>query len=170
MRYIANRSSGKQGYAIARAARAAGAEVSLVSGPVTLPAPEGVRVIAVETALEMAVAVDEALPCDIFIAAAAVADWRVAGDHAEKIKKGAKGPPELQLVENPDILARVARLQEGRPLLVVGFAAETEKLVEHARQKLARKGCDLIVANDVSAAAGVMGGDENTLVIVTAGR
>jgi len=167
VRYIANRSSGKQGYAIARAARAAGAEVSLISGPVTLPAPEGVQVIPVETALEMASAVDAALPCDIFIAAAAVADWRVAGDHAEKIKKGAKGPPELQLVENPDILAKVARLQEGRPPLVVGFAAETEKLVEHARQKLARKGCDLIVANDVSPAAGVMGGDENTLVIVT---
>lgn len=168
VRYIANRSSGKQGYAIARAARAAGAEVILLSGPVTLPLPEGVPVIRVDTAREMAAAVEAALPCDIFIAAAAVADWRVAGDHAEKIKKGKKGPPDLKLVENPDILAKVSQLKYGRPGLVVGFAAETEKLVEHARQKLARKGCDLIVANDVSPASGVMGGDENTMVIVTA--
>jgi phosphopantothenoylcysteine decarboxylase/phosphopantothenate--cysteine ligase len=115
----------------------------------------------------MAAAVEAALPCDIFVAAAAVADWRVASDHAEKIKKGPKGPPDLPLVENPDILAAVSHLKAGRPKLVVGFAAETEKLVDHARQKLARKGCDLIVANDVSAASGVMGGDNNTMVIVT---
>jgi phosphopantothenoylcysteine decarboxylase/phosphopantothenate--cysteine ligase len=116
----------------------------------------------------MSAAVDASLPCDIFIASAAVADWRVASDHAEKIKKGKKGPPDLKLVENPDILAKVSQLQSGRPVLVVGFAAETENLVEHARQKLARKGCDLIVANDVSPASGVMGGDENSMVIVTA--
>jgi phosphopantothenoylcysteine decarboxylase/phosphopantothenate--cysteine ligase len=167
VRFIANRSSGKQGYAIARAARAAGAEVVLVSGPVNLHSPEGVHVLRVETARDMAAAVEDSLPCDIFIAAAAVADWRVAQDRAEKIKKGAKGPPTLKLLENPDILAHVSRQDRNRPALVVGFAAETEKLVEHARQKLARKGCDLIVANDVSAAAGVMGGDENTMVIVT---
>ncbi len=167
VRYIANRSSGKQGYAIARAAVAAGADVTLVSGPVDLSPPAGGRFIQVETAREMAAAVDAALPCDIFIAAAAVADWRVASDHGEKIKKGSKGPPELKLVENPDILAGVSGRREARPTLIVGFAAETEKLIEYARKKLARKGCDLIVANDVSPEAGVMGGDENTMVIVT---
>ncbi len=167
VRYIANRSSGKQGYAIARAARAAGAQVTLISGPVALAAPQDVRVVNVEPAREMAAAVDAALPCDIFIAAAAVADWRVADEHGEKIKKGAAGTPALKLVENPDILATVSRLENGRPPLVVGFAAETEKLIDHARQKLARKGCDLIVANDVSAATGVMGGDRNAMVLVT---
>lgn len=167
VRYIANRSSGKQGYAIAKAARSAGAEVVLVSGPVHLPTPDGLRLVRVETAREMAAAVDAALPCDIFIAAAAIADWRVAGELGEKIKKDPSGPPELKLTENPDILANVAHRAVDRPNLVVGFAAETEKLVEHARQKLARKGCDLIVANDVSPSAGVMGGDENTMVIVT---
>jgi len=167
VRYIANRSSGKQGYAVARAALAAGAEVTLVSGPVALAPPEGIRLVRVETALEMEKAVDAALPCDIFIAAAAVADWRVAGDHAEKIKKSEKGPPNINLVENPDILAKISHLKSGRPPLVVGFAAETEKLLDHARKKLARKGCDFIVANDVSPASGVMGGDRNTIVIVT---
>ncbi len=168
VRYIANRSSGKQGYAIAAAARDAGAEVVLISGPVALAAPRGVKVVRVETAREMAAAVEAALPCDVLIAAAAVADWRVEGDSGQKIKKGAAGPPALRLVENPDILAEVARRRENRPALVVGFAAETEKLIEHARQKLARKGCDLIVANDVSPASGVMGGDENALVLVSA--
>ena len=116
----------------------------------------------------MAAAVEAALPCDIFIAAAAVADWRVEGDSDQKIKKGGEGPPLLRLIENPDILAGVARRAENRPPLVVGFAAETENLIEHARQKRTRKGCDVIVANDVSPAAGVMGGDENTMVIVDA--
>jgi phosphopantothenoylcysteine decarboxylase/phosphopantothenate--cysteine ligase len=168
VRYLANRSSGKQGYAIARAAQAAGAEVILISGPVSLAVPQGVSFIGVETAREMATAVETALPCDIFIATAAVADWRVEGDSDQKIKKGGEGPPLLRLIENPDILATVARRAENRPPLVVGFAAETEHLIEHARQKRIRKGCDVIVANDVSPATGVMGGDENTMVIVDA--
>lgn len=168
VRYIANRSSGKQGYAIAGAARDAGAVVVLISGPVALAAPPGVDLVRVETAREMAAAVEAALPCDIFIAAAAVADWRVEGEGPQKIKKGGGGPPALRLVENPDILAGVARRAENRPPLVVGFAAETENLIDHARQKLARKGCDLIVANDVGPASGVMGGDDNTLVLVSA--
>ena len=168
VRYIANRSSGKQGYAIAKAAFAAGAEVTLISGPVALAAPKGMRVILVETAQEMAAAVESTLPCDIFVAAAAVADWRVAGNVVQKIKKDDKGPPALRLVENPDILASVARRTENRPPLVVGFAAETDNLIDHARAKLMRKGCDLIVANDVGSQNGVMGGEENTLVIVDA--
>jgi phosphopantothenoylcysteine decarboxylase/phosphopantothenate--cysteine ligase len=168
VRYIANRSSGKQGYAIAAAAREAGAEVVLVSGPVALPAPQGVKFVSVETAQDMAVAVESELPCDVFIATAAVADWRVDGNKDRKIKKDGDSPPALKLVENPDILANVALRSGNRPALVVGFAAETEKLIEHSRKKLARKGCDLIVANDVSPAYGVMGGNENTLVLVSA--
>jgi phosphopantothenoylcysteine decarboxylase/phosphopantothenate--cysteine ligase len=171
VRYIANRSSGKQGYAIAEEALAAGADVTLISGPVALVAPQGVRLIPVETALQMAAAVESALPCDIFIAAAAVADWRVAGEETQKIKKGSDGdgsPPTLRLLENPDILAGVARRVKDRPPLVVGFAAETENLIDHAKAKLKRKGCDLIVANDVSPLSGVMGGEENTLVIIDA--
>ena len=168
VRYIANRSSGKQGYAIAKAARDAGADVTLISGPVGFGAPQGVALVRVETAREMAAAVEVALPCDIFIATAAVADWRVEDDSGQKIKKSGDTPPALHLVENPDILADVARRSQDRPPLVVGFAAETENLIDHARQKLARKGCDLIVANDVSQAAGVMGGDENTMVLVSA--
>jgi phosphopantothenoylcysteine decarboxylase/phosphopantothenate--cysteine ligase len=168
VRYIANRSSGRQGYALAEAARDAGADVVLVSGPVSLPPPANVRVIRVETAREMAQAVEAALPCEIFIGAAAVADWRPETDAGQKIKKGAGGPPALKMIENPDILAHVARHPDRRPALVVGFAAETEKLVEHAQAKLAGKGCDLIVANDVGAGAGVMGGSDNTLVLVTA--
>ncbi|PPQ39102.1 phosphopantothenoylcysteine decarboxylase / phosphopantothenate--cysteine ligase [Rhodoblastus acidophilus] len=167
VRYIANRSSGKQGYALAEAARDAGAEVVLVSGPVNLPAPPGVRVMSVETAREMAEAVEAALPCDIFIAAAAVADWRAQSDAAQKIKKGSDGPPMLALVENPDILAGVARRVAQRPPLVVGFAAETEHVLDHARVKLAKKGCDLIVANDVGAGSEVMGGAENSVVLVS---
>jgi phosphopantothenoylcysteine decarboxylase/phosphopantothenate--cysteine ligase len=167
VRYIANRSSGKQGYALAEAARDAGADVVLVSGPVNLPPPAGVRVISVETAREMAEAVEAALPCDIFIAAAAVADWRTDFDAAQKIKKGAEGPPVLKMVENPDILASVAQRRENRPPLVIGFAAETENVVAHARAKLAKKGCDLIVANDVGAGTGVMGGQDNTVVLIT---
>lgn len=166
VRYIANRSSGKQGHAIAVAAAAAGARVTLVSGPVALPDPAGVETIHVESAREMLAAVEAALPADIAIFAAAVADWRVADAAPEKMKKGAGGTPALALVENPDILATVAARKTGRPPCVVGFAAETENIIAYARAKLARKGCDLIVANDVGG-TGVMGGDANTVHLVT---
>jgi phosphopantothenoylcysteine decarboxylase / phosphopantothenate---cysteine ligase len=167
VRYIANRSSGKQGYAIARAAAAAGADVTLIAGPVALADPPGVTVVKVESAREMLGAVEKALPADIAVFAAAVADWRVAEAGTEKIKKGAGGAPRLALVENPDILASVARRTSQRPRLVIGFAAETEQLIEHARAKLDRKGCDWIVANDVSQATGIMGGDRNTVHLIT---
>jgi phosphopantothenoylcysteine decarboxylase/phosphopantothenate--cysteine ligase len=167
VRYIANRSSGKQGYAIARAAAAAGAQVTLVSGPVTLPDPPGVKTIRVESAREMLAVVQAALPVDAGIFAAAVADWRTAGETVQKLKKEASGPPRLELVENPDILARISKLKMKRPKLVIGFAAETEKVTEHATAKLWRKGCDWIVANDVSAAGGAMGGDDNAVHLVT---
>jgi phosphopantothenoylcysteine decarboxylase/phosphopantothenate--cysteine ligase len=167
VRYIANRSSGKQGHAIARALAALGAEVTLVSGPVSIPDPVGVSTVHVETAREMLAAVEAHLPADVAVFCAAVADWRVEGTGGQKIKKGAGGPPSLGLVENPDILATIARRTAGRPRLVVGFAAETENVVAHATDKLARKGCDWIVANDVSAASGVMGGDRNTVHLVT---
>ncbi|NEW92300.1 bifunctional phosphopantothenoylcysteine decarboxylase/phosphopantothenate--cysteine ligase CoaBC [Rhodopseudomonas sp. BR0M22] len=163
VRYIANRSSGKQGYAIAAAAAAAGAEVTLISGPVELRAPAGVDLTRVESAREMLAAVQSSLPADVAIFAAAVADWRVASEGEQKLKKGAGGPPPLRLTENPDILATIAKLTEGRPPLVIGFAAETENLIDNATAKLARKGCDWIVANDVSPATGVMGGDRNTV-------
>jgi phosphopantothenoylcysteine decarboxylase/phosphopantothenate--cysteine ligase len=169
VRYIANRSSGKQGHAIARAAARAGARVTLVSGPVAIPDPPGVAVVRVETAREMLSAVERALPADVAVFAAAVADWRAAGEAGQKIKKDGSAPAPLALAENPDVLATVSRLRVGRPPLVVGFAAETERVVEHARAKLARKGCDLIVANDVSPEGGVMGGDRNTVHLVTAG-
>jgi phosphopantothenoylcysteine decarboxylase/phosphopantothenate--cysteine ligase len=165
VRVLANRSSGRQGHAIAAAAAKAGAEVVLVSGPVVLSDPPGVTVVKVESAREMLAAVETALPADLAVFAAAVADWRVAEGAEQKIKKGAGGPPSLSLVENPDILATVSR-SAARPRLVVGFAAETENVVEHARQKLARKGCDLIVANDVSPATGIMGGHANTVHLV----
>lgn len=168
VRYIANRSSGKQGYALARALADLGAYVTLVSGPVGLPDPAGVTTRRVETAREMLAAVENALPADVFVAAAAVADWRVANEGGEKIKKQAGKLPSFDLTENPDILASVARRAQGRPPLVVGFAAETENVIEHAKAKLARKGCDMIVANDVSPASGVMGGDRNRVHIVTA--
>ena len=167
VRYIANRSSGKQGYAISAAAAAAGADVTLISGPVNLPAPPGVRMVKVETAVEMLKAVEAALPADAAVFAAAVADWRLAQPGAQKIKKRGKEAPELALVENPDILATIARRSAKRPKLVIGFAAETEKVVAHAKEKLARKGCDWIVANDVSPQSGVMGGDRNTVHLVT---
>jgi phosphopantothenoylcysteine decarboxylase / phosphopantothenate---cysteine ligase len=167
VRYIANRSSGKQGHAIAAAAAAAGAEVTLVSGPVSVPDPVGVKVVKVETAREMLAAVTKALPADVAIFAAAVADWRVAEPDASKIKKREGTSPSLSLVENPDILATVARRAADRPKLVVGFAAETDHVIEQAKAKLARKGCDWIVANDVSAASGVMGGDCNTVHLIT---
>jgi phosphopantothenoylcysteine decarboxylase/phosphopantothenate--cysteine ligase len=163
VRYIANRSSGKQGFAIAAAAQAAGADVTLISGPVELDDPAGVTVKHVESAREMLHRVEAALPADIAIFAAAVADWRVANEGEQKLKKTAAGMPPLQLVENPDILATISKLRDKRPALVIGFAAETENLIDNAKAKLARKGCDWIVANDVSPASGVMGGDRNTV-------
>ncbi len=163
VRYLANRSSGRQGHAIAEAAAAAGADVTLVSGPVAIPDPAGVRIVRVETAREMLAAVQNALPADLAVFAAAVGDWRPAAERAGKIKKDGSAPPPLALVENPDILATVSGLAENRPRLVVGFAAETDRVLEHARAKLARKGCDLLVANDVSPAGGVMGGERNTI-------
>jgi phosphopantothenoylcysteine decarboxylase/phosphopantothenate--cysteine ligase len=168
VRYLANRSSGKQGHAIARAAAEAGATVTLVSGPVAIPDPPGVTTVHVESAREMLAAVDAALPADIAVFAAAVADWRAETAASNKLKKDGGAPAPLRLAENPDILATVAKRGQGRPPLVVGFAAETDKVVDNARAKLARKGCDLIVANDVSADTGVMGGDRNTVHLVTA--
>lgn len=168
VRYIANRSSGKQGHAIAAAARAAGADVVLISGPAEAPDPKGVKVVHVETAREMLAAVEENLPADVGVFAAAVADWRVADASDQKIKKGADGAPELHLVENPDILATVSRHGTLRPRLVVGFAAETQDVVAHARDKRLRKGCDFIVANDVSPQTGIMGGDTNAVHLVSA--
>jgi len=171
VRYIANRSSGKQGYAIAEACVNAGANVTLISGPVTLATPRGVAIMPVETACEMRDAVKAALPADIAIMAAAVADWRVKETSVEKIKKDGSGAiPPLTFSENPDILRELGHC-EMRPSFVVGFAAETEKVIEHATLKLARKGADMIVANDVSSETsggiGVMGGDENIVHIVT---
>jgi phosphopantothenoylcysteine decarboxylase/phosphopantothenate--cysteine ligase len=167
VRYIANRSSGKQGFAIARAAAAAGADVTLVAGPVALADPPGASVVHVESAREMLAAVDKALPADVAVFAAAVADWRVAEVGAEKIKKSVGAPPALAFVENPDILASVGHRKAQRPHLVIGFAAETEHVIEHAREKLDRKGCDWIIANDVSPATGIMGGDRNTVHLIT---
>src|SRR6266700_7623165 len=167
VRYIANRSSGKQGFAIAAAAQAAGAEVILVSGPVDLSDPQGVTVRHVESARQMLEQVQAALPADIAIFAAAVADWRVANEGEQKLKKTSAGMPPLQLVENPDILATISKLADKRPPLVIGFAAETEHLIDNAKSKLARKGCDWIVANDVSPATGVMGGDRNTVHLIS---
>jgi phosphopantothenoylcysteine decarboxylase/phosphopantothenate--cysteine ligase len=173
VRFIANRSSGKQGHAIARAAAEAGARVTLVSGPVAIPDPPGVSVVRVETARQMLAAVETALPADIAVFAAAVADWRVETQAGRKLKKDGGGTPSLALTENPDILATIARRASGRPPLVIGFAAETDEVIVHAKAKLARKGCDLIVANDVSAegagiAGGVMGGDDNAVHLVSA--
>jgi phosphopantothenoylcysteine decarboxylase/phosphopantothenate--cysteine ligase len=168
VRYIANRSSGKQGLEIARALAALGAEVTVVSGPTTLADPQGVTVVRVETAAQMLAAAKAALPADVAVFAAAVADWRVATEGGQKIKKEpGRPPPPLALVENPDILRSLAKPGPERPGLVVGFAAETEHIIEHARRKLAAKGADWIVANDVSPAGGVMGGDSNSVHIVT---
>jgi phosphopantothenoylcysteine decarboxylase/phosphopantothenate--cysteine ligase len=168
VRYIANRSSGRQGYAIAAAAAKLGARVTLVSGPVDLEAPPGVDVVRVETAEAMLAATTAALPADVAVCTAAVADWRVAEVAEEKIKKRGGGAPTLSLVENPDILKTVARRGPGRPALVVGFAAETENVVENARRKLKSKGCDWIVANDVSPETGIMGGERNTVHVISA--
>ena len=166
VRYISNKSSGKQGYAIAAALAAAGADTVLISGPVDLAAPPGVQRRQVETAVEMLREVEKALPADIYIGAAAVADWRVKSAASQKTKKGAKGPPTIELVENPDILALIGQAKKNRPRLVVGFAAETENLIENARAKLERKRCDIIVANDVGAEQEIFGGDRNRVVIV----
>ena len=165
VRYIANRSSGKQGYAIAAAAARLGARVTLVSGPVHLATPPGVERINIETARQMADAVKAALPADVAVMVAAVADWRSTDEHKEKMKKRGSAPPALRLTENPDILTMVA-VSDKRPKLVVGFAAETEKVVEHAKDKRKRKGADWIIANDVS--GDVMGGDANLVHIITA--
>ncbi len=166
VRHITNRSSGAQGAAIAAALSALGARVTVVTGPATVPPPEGARIVRVRTAAEMLGAVEAALPADAAIFAAAVADWRVANPRATKMKKGADGPPVLEFVETVDILAHVSRMAEGRPRLVVGFAAETGDLVATATAKRARKGCDWIVANDVSPETGIMGGTENTVVLI----
>ncbi len=167
VRYLANRSSGKQGHAIAAALARLGAEVHLVSGPVAIPDPAGVATLHVERAEEMRDAVEKLLPADAAVFVAAVADWRPASSSDAKLKKAAGAvPPMLELTENPDILARIGHHGK-RPCLVVGFAAETENLVANAAAKLARKGADLIVANDVGKAGGVMGGDRNRVRIVS---
>jgi phosphopantothenoylcysteine decarboxylase/phosphopantothenate--cysteine ligase len=168
VRYLANRSSGRQGHAIAAALAGLGAEVVLVSGPVGVGDPAGVRVCRVETAREMLAACEAALPVDVAVCAAAVADWRVEGVSERKIKKVPGGaPPELRLVPNPDILATLSRAGPGRPRLVVGFAAETDAVLDHARRKREAKGCDWIVANDVRPETGIMGGEENRVQLVT---
>ena len=169
VRYIANRSSGAQGTAIAAALADLGADVTFVTGPATVPPPPAVRVVRVETAREMLAAVEAALPAEAAVMAAAVADWRVENAAASKMKKDGTGrAPALSFAENPDILATVARLPAGRPRLVVGFAAETDDVVAHAIAKRARKGCDWIVANDVRPATGIMGGTENAVTLITA--
>ncbi|TYO90689.1 bifunctional phosphopantothenoylcysteine decarboxylase/phosphopantothenate--cysteine ligase CoaBC [Oceanicella actignis] len=169
VRYIANRSSGAQGAAIAEALRDLGAEVVFVTGPASAPRPAGVQVIEVETAHQMLDAVMAALPADAAVFAAAVADWRVEALSGSKIKKDPGGrPPALALTENPDILRTVSRLEAGRPRLVVGFAAETDDVLANALAKRLRKGCDWIVANDVSPGTGVMGGAENAVTLITA--
>ena len=168
VRYIANRSSGAQGTAIAKALADLGAEVVFVTGPADVPPPEGMQVIRVETALQMQAAVEAALPVDAGVFAAAVADWRVSSASDRKLKKSKDGLPALEFAENPDILKAVSHLKEDRPKLVVGFAAETNDVVENATAKRVRKGCDWIVANDVSPATGIMGGAENAVVLITA--
>ncbi len=169
VRYIANRSSGKQGHAIAGALARLGADTVLVSGPTQQPDPAGVTVIPVESTAEMLIACEDALPADVAVCAAAVGDWRVADPMGSKLKKTAETPiPELTLVQNPDILATLSGLGNRRPRLVVGFAAETEAVVENGTAKRLTKGCDWIVANDVSAAQGTFGGDDNTVHLITA--
>ena len=167
VRYIANRSSGKQGHAIAAALAGLGAETVLVTGPTREPDPPGARVVRVETAREMLAACEAALPADIAVCAAAVADWRTADAAEQKLKKDGKAPT-LRLTENPDILATLAHAGERRPRLVVGFAAETQNIVEYAKAKRAKKGCDWILANDVSPGSGTFGGERNTIHLVDA--
>ncbi|SHG71463.1 bifunctional phosphopantothenoylcysteine decarboxylase/phosphopantothenate--cysteine ligase CoaBC [Marivita hallyeonensis] len=167
VRYIANRSSGAQGTAIAAALRALGAEVVFVTGPADVPPPDGVEVVRVETAAQMRDAVMAAHPADAAVFAAAVADWKVVGASQSKIKKQSGALPVLEFEENPDILAEVSKMGDARPALVVGFAAETDDVVAHATAKRARKGCDWIVANDVSPSTGIMGGSENAVTLIT---
>ena len=167
VRYIANRSSGAQGAALGRALADLGADVVFVTGPADVAPPAGVHVVAVETAQQMLDAVRAALPVDAAVFAAAVADWRVAGASAHKLKKVAGNLPTLEFAENPDILAEGAQMDAGRPGLVVGFAAETDDVVAHATAKRARKGCDWIVANDVSPETGIMGGSENAVILIS---
>ncbi len=171
VRYIANRSSGRQGYALAIAAERLGAKVILISGPVNLDIPPGIEVLPVETASEMLQYAKDELPVDIAIFAAAVADWKVKNSADEKLKKQ-KGQDsmQMQLVQNPDILQTMAKLKTNRPQLVVGFAAETENLLENAKAKLLKKGCDMIIANDVSHETGIMGGNDNQVHIITADK
>lgn len=165
VRFLSNRSSGKQGYAIAARLAELGAEVTLVSGPTSLAPPHGVSLKRVESAREMLAASQAALPLDVAVMVAAVADWRPAQTSDEKIKKDKSGIPAIALTENPDILATFAKMKKNRPKLVIGFAAETENVEEHARAKIAKKGCDWIVANDVS--GDVMGGDQNQVMLIT---
>lgn len=166
VRYIANRSSGKQGYAIADALAALGADVTLISGPTRLDANPNVTLRSVESAQEMLLACEETLPVDVAVFAAAVADWRVNNEASQKIKKQAGALPDLSLTENPDILATVSGSTSNRPALVIGFAAETENIVENGKAKLRKKGCDWIVANDVSVSTGTFGGEENQVFLL----
>nr|HPG88821.1 phosphopantothenoylcysteine decarboxylase [Hyphomicrobium sp.] len=166
--YLANRSSGKQGFALAAAAQKLGAEVTLISGPVTIADPFGVNIVRVVTGAEMMEAVTKALPADVAIFAAAVADWRAAKPKSEKLKKTAGSePPAIKLAENADILKTIGQRTKDRPELVIGFAAETETVIANAQKKLKSKSCDWIIANDVSPETGVMGGDRNTVHIIT---
>ncbi|MFO1129068.1 MAG: bifunctional phosphopantothenoylcysteine decarboxylase/phosphopantothenate--cysteine ligase CoaBC [Rhodospirillales bacterium] len=168
VRFLTNRSSGRQGHAIAAALSRLGASTTLVAGPTAQPDPPGVSVVHVETAEDMLAACEAALPVDVAVCAAAVSDWRAAEIVPDKIKKQASGvPPVLSLAENPDILARLAATRPMRPRLVVGFAAETSRLIDNAREKRARKGCDWIVANDVSPGTGTFGGDRNTVHLIS---
>ena len=166
VRYIANRSSGAQGTAIARALAALGADVTFVTGPADVPPPMGVRVIKVQTAAEMLNAVQDAPAADAAIFAAAVADWYVANAGESKIKKDVNGFPTLEFAENPDILATVSKMTSGRPKLVIGFAAETDNVIANATAKRKRKGCDWILANDVSPSTGIMGGSQNDVTLI----
>ncbi|MEQ9041441.1 MAG: bifunctional phosphopantothenoylcysteine decarboxylase/phosphopantothenate--cysteine ligase CoaBC [Silicimonas sp.] len=168
VRYMANRSSGAQGTALALALARLGAHVTFVTGPAKVPPPEGVTVVKIETAREMLAAVENALPADAAIFAAAVADWHVEASEGKIKKDGSGKPPELSLSENPDILAKVSRMKEGRPSLVIGFAAETDDVISNATAKRERKGCDWIIANDVSPATGIMGGAENAVTVIDA--
>jgi len=165
VRFLSNRSSGKQGYAIAAALAELGAEVTLISGPTNLPAPQGVTRVNVESAREMLAASEAALPLDVAVMVAAVADWRPTKEAPRKIKKDATGVPAIALQENPDILATLSKAGKKRPKLVVGFAAETDNVEDNARAKIGKKGCDWIVANDVS--GDVMGGAENAVMLIT---
>ncbi len=167
VRYIANRSSGAQGAAIASALAALGAEVVFVTGPAEVAPPAGMTVVKVQTAQEMLAAVQGALPVDAGVFAAAVADWRVSSASDRKLKKTKDGLPELEFAENPDILKTISQMKSGRPALVVGFAAETDDVIENATAKHKRKGCDWIIANDVSPATGIMGGAENAVTLIS---